>query len=153
MRGDSPLGSCYPDAIRVREFVKSIQKVAAVSRFRSEERSAPRIEAIYGENGGAWLSLVCHTVGTVPPPITNSVPVMDAAGETLERRRDPQLRAGLVGRPIGIPPSECISAFGGAVVVGALFGCQFVDQADSTIRLYPAGRHAHDSNALRAHFL
>ena len=52
-----------------------------------------------------------HTVGTVPPSITYSVPVMAlASGETRNAMRS-ATSLGLAGRPIGMPPSEPITVW------------------------------------------
>src|ERR1700680_4303778 len=50
-----------------------------------------------------------QTVGTVPPSMTYSVPVMEAArGETRNATRS-ATSFGLAGRPIGMPPRESIT--------------------------------------------
>ena len=50
-----------------------------------------------------------HAVGTVPPSMTYSVPVMEAArGEARNATRSATSR-GFAGRPSGMPPSESIT--------------------------------------------
>jgi hypothetical protein len=52
-----------------------------------------------------------YAVGTVPPSMTYSVPVMEPArGETRKVTRS-ATSVGLDGRPIGMPPSEAIRPF------------------------------------------
>lgn len=52
-----------------------------------------------------------HTVGTVPPSMTYSVPVMElASGETRNATRS-ATSLGFAGRPIGMPPSEPITTW------------------------------------------
>jgi hypothetical protein len=52
-----------------------------------------------------------HAIGTVPPSITYSVPVIeDARGETRKPTRSATY-VGFDGRPIGMPPSDTISPF------------------------------------------
>ncbi len=50
-----------------------------------------------------------QAVGTVPPSMTYSVPVMDAARLDTRNPTRSATSLGLAGRPIGIPPSEPIS--------------------------------------------
>jgi len=51
-----------------------------------------------------------QTVGTVPPSMTYSVPVMEPArGETRNATRS-ATSSGRAGRPMGIPPSDAINA-------------------------------------------
>ena len=50
-----------------------------------------------------------YAVGTVPPSIAYSVPVIEAArGETRNATRS-DTSFGFAGRPIGMPPSEFIT--------------------------------------------
>lgn len=50
-----------------------------------------------------------HAVGMVPPSITNSVPVMQAARGETRKPTSSATSAGFDGRPIGMPPSEAMS--------------------------------------------
>ena len=47
-----------------------------------------------------------HTVGTVPPSITYSVPVMVAARSEARKAIRLATSSGFDGRPIGIPPGD-----------------------------------------------
>jgi len=92
-------------------------------------------------------------VGTVPPSMTNSVPVIDAArGDTRKATRS-ATSLGRAGRPIGMPPSESISVLRAPSKSVPCLDASFVDQADSRIGLDPARGQADDANALRAHLL
>ncbi len=50
-----------------------------------------------------------QTVGTVPPSMTYSVPVMDAARGDARNVTKSATSCGLAGRPRGMPPSESMS--------------------------------------------
>jgi hypothetical protein len=50
-------------------------------------------------------------VGTVPPSIMYSVPVMEAARDEARKAMSSATSLGLAGRPIGMPPSESIKAW------------------------------------------
>ena len=52
-----------------------------------------------------------HTVGTVPPSMTYSVPVIDAARDDARKATRSATSSGFAGRPMGIPPSEFIKTF------------------------------------------
>src|SRR5438552_17849135 len=51
-----------------------------------------------------------HVVGTVPPSIRYSVPVMEAARGEARKATSSATSLGRDGRPIGMPPSESIKA-------------------------------------------
>ena len=59
----------------------------------------------------AFPSLTAQTVGTVPPSMTYSAPVIDAARDDARKATRNATSSGLAGRPMGIPPSESIKCF------------------------------------------
>jgi hypothetical protein len=72
---------------------------------------AARATARSGAKGSASDFERSYTVGTVPPSMTYSVPVIEPArGETRNPTRSATSR-GFAGRPIGMPPSDAINAF------------------------------------------
>jgi len=56
-------------------------------------------------------SPMTYTVGTVPPSMTYSVPVMDPARGDASNATRSATPCGFAGRPIGMPPSESVSIF------------------------------------------
>jgi hypothetical protein len=79
-----------------------VAQVDAYSRLHISERSArglPNQQAL-----GQMRTSAIQTVGTVPPSMAYSVPVMEAArGETRKAMRS-ATSFGLAGRPSGMPP-------------------------------------------------
>lgn len=68
--------------------------------------SAARLPTAGPERGrGAAAGRVPHAVGTVPPSITYSVPVMEAARSEARNAIRLAISAGFAGRPKGMPPS------------------------------------------------
>ena len=93
-----------------------------------------------------------QTVGTVPPSITYSVPVIEAArGETRKAMRS-ATSIGLAGRPSGMPPSPFMM-IRFALVVGTRLGREALRQCNRRLGFDPAGRNADDANSLRSDLL
>jgi len=57
-----------------------------------------------------------HIVGTVPPSMTYSLPVIATRGPTPGRRQVPATSSGRAGRPSGMPPNEAIKPVRAVVV-------------------------------------
>jgi hypothetical protein len=93
---------CRPESERDR---------VRIPRTVSHQRTLSRSRQRHSEPDPlAWLARVGNpvrqAVGTVPPSITYSVPVMASArGDATNAMRSATSR-GLAGRPIGMPPSD-----------------------------------------------
>src|SRR3981189_1637150 len=86
---------------------RSREDVVPGSDVEVDDASAPARSGISGVH-------VPHTVGTVPPSITYSVPVIEAARGDARNATRSATSLGRAGRPIGMPPSELIRASRGA---------------------------------------
>jgi len=83
--------------------------IRAVTAIRGSPRLArAELIALRGDREKK-TALSCQTVGTVPPSITYSVPVIDAAREEARKTTRSATSLGFAGRPIGMPPSESIN--------------------------------------------
>lgn len=79
---------------------------------RRQRRRPKRIRRAWGTPPPSRLiGLVLQTVGTVPPSMTYSVPVMLAARSDARKAIRLATSSGFAGRPIGIPPSESMIIF------------------------------------------
>ena len=73
------------------------------------------VDAYYGATARRFLLNTraerCQAVGTVPPSMTYSVPVMEAARGDARNATKSATSLGLAGRPSGMPPSESMTIF------------------------------------------
>ena len=73
------------------------------------------VDAYYGATARRFLLNTraerCQAVGTVPPSMTYSVPVREAARGDTRNATKSATSLGLAGRPSGMPPSESITIF------------------------------------------
>lgn len=77
------------------KFALRFQRLAAQGAFTLELFVASRLRAT-----------CLHAVGTVPPSMTNSVPVIAAARGEMTKAISSATSRGFAGRPRGIPPSD-----------------------------------------------
>src|SRR5712664_2754315 len=107
-----PEGSTDPDRILC---VGNVAQTPQAGYIRITSASLRFGRSSYGETSaahGANLPPVLRrhqVVGTVPPSITYSVPVMDAARGDARNATSSATSRGRAGRPIGIPPSDAMS--------------------------------------------
>jgi len=81
--------------------------VSASTLMDDPERFFPR-QAIAAGGDEREGSQEFQTVGTVPPSIVYSAPVIVAARSEARKAIRLATSSGLVGRPMGIPPSDCM---------------------------------------------
>jgi len=93
-------GGICPDLVLRRVYHAARRSVTSVLALRRGRRNDVPDDV---------RSVAPQAVGTVPPSMTYSVPVIEAArGEARNTTRS-ATSFGVAGRPIGIPPSESIN--------------------------------------------
>jgi hypothetical protein len=75
-------------------------------RQRSRDGFPDPSVVVRQENSRSDNVSLCHAVGTVPPSMTYSVPVIAAALAEVRNTMRSATSRGLAGRPSGMPPSD-----------------------------------------------
>jgi hypothetical protein len=88
-------------------------------------------------------------VGMVPPSITYSLPVIDAARSEARKATSSATSAGHPGRPIGMPPSDVINACRAVSRSVPAFAASRSSSAVAAVVSMKPGANADDANPLR----